>query len=268
MATVAPDTRVRASASEVAGLSFEGSPASLAVTYASTGESETTSELKAKVAPDLIEVSWEIDGIEVSACVEVVAARSCTLADILDYRGDQYQLKELYGYTEESSEVWDARAAAEEVIEREAHRAMQPVMRKGWVDRPNCMTRTMVMADTGYDPDASAIVSAKLPDGSDADVSIVRSGPYVDTSKLACGQSAEVVYKTGLKSMPPELKAAVQALAAWSLAPRSEPENATTTSTDAGVLSFVIGGVDGAATSIPEVNALIERYGRKALKVG
>ena len=58
------------------------------------------------------------------------------------------------------------------------------------------------------------------------------------------------------------------ALAAWYLAPKSGPENATSTSTDAGVLRFVVGGVGGAPTSLPEVNALISRYGFRDLLVG
>lgn len=266
MFTVAPDTRVRATASEAASLSFEGDPPSISVTSAVTGK--TTDSIAVEQAPDLLDVSWEMDGVPVSACIEVVAARGCTLDQILGYRADQYRLRDLYEIDDGDQIVWDARARAEEVIEREAHRAMQPVIRRGWVDRPSCMTRSMVMCDDGYDPDACEIVSATMQDGSPADVSIVRSGPYVDVFRMPCGTAAEVVYRTGAKAMPPEFGPAVTALAAWYLAPRSEPENATTTSTEAGVLSFVIGGVDGAATSLPEVNALIQRYGRKDLKVG
>lgn len=211
--------------------------------------------------------TWEDGGIEVSALIEVVASSYCSPADVLAYRRDSYQLEKAYGYDEGSDEVADAIQRAVEIIEREAHRCMQPVVRKGWVDRANCNTRTLIMSEGGYDPDARAILSATDERGGAADVSIVRRGPYADTSRMRIGSSAEVVYETGLASIPPEMRRAVAAFAAWSLVPRSEPENATTTSTEAGVLSFVIGGVDGAATSLPEVNALIERYGRAAYKV-
>lgn len=33
-------------------------------------------------------------------------------------------------------------------------------------------------------------------------------------------------------------------------------------------MRFIVGGVDGAATSIPEVNAFIERYGLRDWQVG
>lgn len=269
MATVKPDTRVRASAAEAAALSFEGAAGPVRLAYAVDGHrGESESGVPARSVPDLVSCAWDADGCEVRADVEIVASRYCTLDSILRYRADEYQLETLYGIKPDSDELWEGRGRAEETIESEAHRAMQPVVRRGWVDRPNCSTRTLVMGPDGYDPDCRAIISATMPGGGPADIACVRPGsPYVDVSRMPPGTAAEVVYLTGLPTVPPEMADAVRALAAWNLAPRSEPENATTTSTEAGVLSFVIGGVDGAATSLPEVNALISRHGRTAYRV-
>ena len=266
MPVVAPDTRVRASVAEAGSLTFAGGPETVHLRRLSDGTEEDAATVSAKSAPDLIEVSWEMDGVEVSAYVEVVAARYCTLDSILSYRSDQYQLAKRF--EADSQEVWDARARAEQVIEREAARRMQPVMTLGFVDRPNCRTRTLVATEGGYDPDLIRLVSAKGTGGEDWGVRQVRHGsPYVDVHSMPYGSSAEAVYVTGLPQTPAEMGEAVRALAAWYLTPRTGPDNATSTSTEAGVLSFVIGGVDGAATSLPEVNALISRYGRNAPRV-
>lgn len=263
MRTVSPDTRVRCSIAELGSLDFGGAtPALTCMSDGSTIESLDDVER----VPELVKAEWKVKKAKVSAFIEVVASSYCTPKDVLAYRKDDYRL-ESYGYDEESPEVAQAIQDASDVIEREAHRCMQPVVRLGFVDRANCMTRSLVMSEGGYDPDTSAILSATADDGSEADVKLVKAGPYVDTSRMRIGSSAEVVYETGIRPTPSEMKAAVTAFAAWSLVPRSEPENATTTSTEAGVLSFVIGGVDGAATSLPEVNALIDRYGRAAYKL-
>lgn len=266
MATVAPDTRVRATAEEAAKLSFEGSPASLKATFASTGETVDAQEIEAKSAPDLVDVTWKVNGIDVSAVIEIVASRYCTLNSIIEYRADQYQLEDTY--SEDDDAVWEARARAEEVIESEAHRAFQPVIRRGYVDRPNCRTRTLVYGPDGYDPDLRSIVSAVDQNGDKANVRQARPGsPYVDVSMMPFGSSADLVYVSGTQ-MPSEAPDAVRALAAWYLSAKTSPDNATSTSTEAGVINFVIGGVDGAATSLPEVNALIDRHGRKDYQVG
>lgn len=262
MRPVSPDTLTRVSPSEAGKLSFEGSPSSVALHYASDGsDSESASGVPVKSAPDLVTATWDAGGFEAVAMIEVVASRYCSLGSILSYRQSTYQLNSLYD--EDSDELWDARAKAEEVIERSCHRALQPVMRVGFVDRPNCTTRNMVLGPDGYDPDVVGVVSGGYS------IKQARPGsPYVDVSGMPYGAATEIVYVSGLRTIPPEAGEAVRALAAWYLSPKVEPDNATTTTTEVGVLSYVIGGVDGAATSIPEVNALIERYGRKDLKVG
>ena len=127
----------------------------------------------------------------------------------------------------------------------------------------------MVMSDDGYDPDLQRVVRATGPDGSPASVRQLRPGsPYIDLSSVSPGSYVNVAYVSGLKAIPPEMRDAVAALSAYILSPRSAPDNAISTSTDAGVVRFVVAGLDGAATSLPEVNAVIQRYGLADPKVG
>ena len=89
----------------------------------------------------------------------------------------------------------------------------------------------------------------------------------LDVRELGMNKFAEVVVECGMKPTPPEVKSAVVSLAAWYLTDHAMPDNATSANTDLGFMRFVVGGVDGAATSIPEVNAVIERYGLRDYKV-
>lgn len=265
MFRVAPDTTVRVSLAEAGSLSFEGDPDSVRFEYASGAE--PTEGLAPSTCPELAVATWELGGVEVSATIQVVATRYCSLADVLGYRARQYQLDD--AYDEDSTEVWEARAAAETVIERACRRALQPVMRTGWCDRPGCRTYQMAVSEGGYDPDLKRIVRAEREDGSTADVSVLRPGePYVDLSRVPIGGSVRLSYVSGLASMPPEMREAVSALAAYRLSPRTAPDNASSMSTEAGVIRFVLEGVDGAETSLPEVNAVIQRYGLSGVTVG
>lgn len=265
MKPVSPDTTVRVSLAETGALSFEGAPQSVRYEYASGAEA--TEELSVSTCPELVRAFWEIGGVEVSALIEVVSVRYCSLDDILTYREGQYQLGEVYGEADDA--VWEARAQAEAVIERACNRALQPVMRTGWCDRPGCRTYQMAITEGGYDPDLRSIARAVREDGSKADVSLLRPGsPYIDMSRVPIGASVSLSYVSGLPAIPVEMREAVRALAAYGLSPRTSPDNATSMSSADGIINFVVAGVDGAFTALPEVNAVIQRYGLKDLQVG
>lgn len=266
---VKADTRTRLALSELVGLSFEGSPSSVAFTDSFSGEevgadlAEGSFTVHPASAPCLIDAVWTLDGAEVSAQLDVVPRRYCSIEDIGSYRADQYLIAERCT----ADEIWDARQKAEEVIEEECHRYLQHVVREGWVDRPGCTYRTMITGENGPQVDLVKVLGAVTESGKPVDLAPVRPGsPYVDVTALEYGHMAKVSYVCGIRT-PAEMRVAVVALAALYLAPKNEPENATSTSTEAGVLSFVIGGVNG-ATSVPEVNALIERYRVPDYKVG
>lgn len=70
-----------------------------------------------------------------------------------------------------------------------------------------------------------------------------------------------IEYYYGADAMPAEVSRAVLELAAYILRPNNRPVGATGESSDAGYVHFTTAGRDG-ATSIPEVNAAIEQFGR------
>lgn len=79
-----------------------------------------------------------------------------------------------------------------------------------------------------------------------------------------CPQQVEYTYGTG--DMPAQVSRAVLELAAYMLRPTNRPVGATGESTDAGYIHFTTAGRDG-ATDIPEVNAVIEQFGRAVCPV-
>lgn len=265
MPELRPDTRTRVALDELAGVSLAGGPGTAAVTRLSDGSSsewDASAPLAAASCPDLLTVEWEVSGARVSSEVDVVASRVVSLDEIRTYRPTEYALGDS---TDE--QLWAARARAEEVIERESRRHFQPVMRPAFVDRPNCTTRAVPMVDGSLAHDLVR-VSRAVSEGGRAVPVRVSSPTTLDVSSLPHHGWAECAVVLGMRETPSEYAAAVLALAAWYLAPKSGPENATSTSTDAGVLRFVVGGVGGAPTSLPEVNALISRYGFCDLLVG
>lgn len=264
MFEVAPDTRARLSLDELEGVSFKGDPASVSLRFESTGEEVDISPsdgIRPQSCPELVTCTWDIVGVPVSAQIDVVAASYCTIEDIRAYRADSYANTDKI-----DSEVIAARSRAIEVIEREANRYLQPVVRAGSVDRPNCTRTSIPFVDGGICADIIGVLRAEH-DGSPAKVEVATvCSLYVPG--VTVGGYADVVLKLGMKPTPAEMRAAVTALAAYYLVPKAGPDNATSESTDAGVINYVVAGVGGAATSLPEVNAVISRYGIRDYMVG
>lgn len=266
-------TRTRIAASDLSALSFEGAEGAVRVTDAGTGQTadaepsqDGTYRLAVPALPRLLIVSWEVSGAEVSAQLDVVARRICTVDDVKAYKADQLGIAE----NRSDEEIAAAIDRAEEVIETECRRHLQPVMRTGYVDRGTCPDRryrNMAMGEGGYQTDLLSIVRATV-DGNPVAVSQVREGSdFLDVTSIPFGGHADLAFTCGLPLVPAEARDAVAALAALFLAPGTEPDNAVSASTDAGILNFVVGGVNG-ATSVPEVNALIKRWGLAGYRVG
>lgn len=269
MPTVAPDTRCRLSVEDMAGVSLAGGPAASSVTDLATGDvldvkagEGGSFELPCPSVPRLLRVSWLAGGVEVEAEVDVVAAHVCSLDDVRSWRADQYEVRA------SDDELFSSRARAVGVIEEEMGRALQPVMRLGVIDRPNCTSSPqMVMGEGGYADSLMYVVSARMGDGRPASLPKRPGSARLDVRALRVGEMAEVAYVCGMRT-PPEARDAVRALASWYLTPRATPDNATSTSSDVGTFSLVVAGVSGAETSLPEVNALIRRHGRAGGDVG
>lgn len=269
MPTVAPDTRLRLSAAELSGLAFSGGPATVSVTDLATGDSEDVEageggalDVPCPSVPRLLRATWLAGGAEVSAELDVVAAQVCSVEDVRSWRSDEYEIRA------SDEELFEARARAVGVIEAEMGRPLQPVMRMGVIDRPNCTgSPQMVMGEGGYADSLMRVVSARMGDGRPVSLPRRPGSARLDVRALRVGEMAEVAYVCGMP-VPPEARDAVRALAAWYLTPHATPDNATSTSSDVGTFSIVVAGVSGAATSLPEVNALIRRHGRAGGDVG
>lgn len=264
---LAPDSRKRLSIAQCTDVEFDGNPDSVTISYASGAEQvEVKGEggkfsLPLSTLPELLDVSWSMDGVTVTAQIEVVAARYCTVEDVRAHRADENLLENV-----DDATIQDAIDRAEHVIETEAHRVFQPVLMRGVTDRPSCRVSSIVFVGDSTAADMRSVVSAKDQDGNNVTLRVCNS-VLLDVRELGMNKFAEVVVECGMKPTPPEVKSAVVSLAAWYLTDHAMPDNATSASTDLGFMRFVVGGVDGAATSIPEVNAVIERYGIRDYKV-
>ena len=264
MTCLEPNTRLRRSLGELDSIELTGGPSKAVVTYASDASSAewTGGPVELKACPDLLTFEWEMSGVKVSAQLDVVASSYCSVEDIKGYRSDVYDNGELG-----DPAVMAARSRAIEVIEREAGRYMQPVMRVGVVDRPNCTHTSVPLVEGRMASDIIASVRATGQDGSSLTVRKA-SEVSLDVIGVPVGEFAEVALVMGLNPTPSEMRDAVVALASYFLAPKAGPENASSMSTEAGVVNYVLAGVGGAATSLPEVNAVIARYGLRRPMVG
>ncbi len=266
---IAPGTRTRLAVGGTSGLSFDGDPGTVHVEYASGAEAVDvekgeggTFDLPLVRVPDLLDLTWEVSGVTVAASVEAVMAPLCTASDVRAYRPDENPALPSI----EDAEIEAKIAKAVSVMESEAKRHFQPVLARGITDRPNCRTTSLVLEGDMASSDIISVVSATDQEGEA--VKLKRAGSTtLDVRDLKPGRFAEVVIETGMDPTPADVRDAVCALAAWYLTPHAAPDNATSTSTDLGFMRFVVGGVDGAATSIPEVNAVIARYGMNDWRV-
>ncbi len=258
MPELAPDTCVRLALAELDGIALAGGPSTARVASAATGEEaewDTSGPFAPTACPDLLTVSWEISGVEVSAKVDLVASRYCTLEQIRSYRSDEY-----LSSSASDADLWRARAWAEEQIEHAAHRFFQPVVRECFVDRPNCTTLAVPMCGGFFAHDIIGVLRATDQDGNPADVRRW-SETQLDVRRLSLRSAANAALLMGMRPTPAAMAGCVVALAAWRLVPSVAPDNATSMSVGDSFMHLVVGGVNGAATSLPEVNAFIDAYG-------
>ena len=265
MVTVSADTRTRFAVAELGEVACEGGPSEVIVSYLSDGSEvtwkPTEGDLPAKACPDLITLAWNVSGVTVSATVELVASRYCTLDDIRNWRAEENDALLSDG------EVWQARAKAEAEIETAAMRTFQPVLRMGFVDRPNCTTTAVPLLGDSRARDLIEVVRAEDNHGRKVQLRLSGKTALV-VANMRCGDCANVVLKCGMTQTPPETRDAVASLAKWHLLPHVAPDNATSATVGDSYMRFVVGGVGGAFTSLPEVNAFIDRYGFNAYQIG
>ena len=192
-------------------------------------------------APNAVIVEWRASGSQDAAyrnSVEVVDLNYFPLDALKSYGDGRDDFGELPDET-----LWTARQAATDVFEEASHRSFT-----ARIGRCKDYGRDGLIA-------ASHDLREILTEGyaQESDSYLRRAG--------ACGPWPKwVEYTYGAETMPDAVSSAVLELAAYMLRPSNRPIGATGESTDAGYIHFTTAGRDG-ATSIPEVNAIIQQFG-------
>lgn len=196
-------------------------------------------ELPAEIqVPNIVSLEWD----EGSAIAEVVERHYFSL-DALRSFGDGQD-----DFDEESEErLFACRQAATEVFEQNANRSF--VHRVG--STKDWGQNSLVWLDHN---DVYEILTDGYQQVSDCQLTRLPGLPVSPAP-------AVVEYLFGADMMPSVVSSAVLQLAAYTLRPSNRPLGATGESSDAGYIHFTIAGRDG-ATAIPEVNAVIEQFGR------
>lgn len=258
--SVTPGTTVRVAPRDAASLSLGEAAAHAAVEFSPWGGEpvQATADASGSVAvpaiqpPALVRVAWEEGGIACAATLEVVQAHYCELGRILAH-GPEGDTPADHGAAE--PEAWEARARAEEVIERNARRRFVPTLVRQQAQADGSATLLDWPDASGIEADAGAVADEPAPK-----VYPVGDAACVVSGRMG-GQTA-LTYVAGMASTPAAIAAACEDLAASYLVPSRIPDRATGESTDAGMLHYTLAGVDG-ATGIPDVDAAIEQFGRK-----
>lgn len=195
--------------------------------------------------PAIVQAAWFADGskdVVAHTTFEIVSQHYFELEQLKNY-GDGTD--DFSDKTEE--QLWAVRQAATETFELNAKRSF--VHRCGST-RVYGSPRFVELDDCDvYEIDAPR--SAKLV----SDCQVIIPDGY-------CSDIGAIRYKYGADTLPLRVSIAVLDLAAYYLRADVVSSRAVGESTDAGFLRFTIAGRDG-ATGLPEVDAVIEQFGRK-----
>jgi len=244
---VRPDTSLRIARTDPVRIKAESTvvPDKAVVTLSDGSATEVACEcgemsMPATTAPELATIEWRSgDAPLFETRVEVVSHHYFALDDLTASDGTD----DFSGFTDE--QLWQARQAATETFEENAHRAF--VRRRGstethsggfvWLDHND--VREMLTPGWELLSDCTAVG----PDG-----------------------HATIEYVWGIDDVPARVSSAVMQLAAYFLRPSVTPERATGEATEAGFIRYTLAGRDG-ATGLPEVDAAIEQFGRQRVVV-
>ena len=247
---VAPETTTRIANSEAVSLQLDvdAAPAKARLVPRFGGErvfdlDDGAFEFPAMDAPDSVKVEWlDSEGEKLfTSYAEVVSTHYFRLEALKGYGDGQDDFDQL-----PDEALWQARQAATEVFEQNAHRSF--VHRIGRTKDYGKDTVFYLAHNDVYEllTDGYRLIS---------DCQIENDGSVSQPFPVW----AEYLY--GTDQMPAQVSRAVLELAAYMLRPTNRPIGATGESTDAGYIHFTTAGRDG-ATDIPEVNAAIEQFGR------
>jgi hypothetical protein len=200
---------------------------------------------------DLLTATWaaEIDGddVELEVQTEVVGGFLCSLEDAeasLDSSRTTEQLTE-------------ARRWAEEILEQACNVAFRPRYARETFDGDGS-TDLLVP-----DPGLIEVLTAEIAGVAVTDFVVDPSGLIYREAGWRCGRrNIELTYLHGFSTPPEDVRRAAVRLARHYLVPdpTDYDERSSSLSTEFGTYVFTTPGVRGAETSLPEVNAVIQRY--------
>lgn len=204
--------------------------------------------------PDVVKIEWletaSSDEAAFVSTVEIVSRHYFPLDELRHYGDGQDDFDDAEKYPE--LRLIEVRQAAEETFEKAANRS--------FVKRIGCTT------DYGRDyfiTLSHCDVSELLSDGYRlvSDCQIER-----DVNFFGRPFPRHIEYVYGLDRIPSKVSEAVLTLAAYYLRPNNTADRATGESSEAGYIHFTLAGING-ATSLPEVNATADQFGRKGAMV-
>lgn len=207
--------------------------------------------------------SYTMTGVfhTVSQEFEVV---SDVLFDIADLRSHDYAFEDSERYTAEM--IREARDAATERIENAAQVSFSQRRRRTTLNG-NGMTK-MLLPDSEIDALLEVYADGVAID--ETDIELDPSGVITHPLEWSKGtQNIEVVYLHGYLTVPAPVRRAAMTVATEYLVVSALPARATAQSTDLGEFRITMANVDaGRDTGIPEVDAVIARFGRRRPVIG
>lgn len=213
-------------------------------------------------AVDLYEVLWEADVATRARTwttrYEVVGGHYFELADLRTFNAAIEENPSRYT----AAKLREARDTASERLDKECVLAFTP--RRGRVVLRGSGRRVLILPNNAIR--ALYGVSVDGVDFTDAELDLVKLLDY--GIELPAGNAWDhdteitVDYEHGLDEPDPSVVRAAKLLAIDYLLPSAIPARAKSETTDLGTISYSLAGRDG-ATGIPEVDAVIVKYGRE-----
>lgn len=263
---------VTAAVTDSAGVAVAGSP--FAAGRVSTGVYEVAVPAAVTATLDTFEVRWSAtiigQPIAPRSGFEVVGGYLFGLADLraLDpVLADEAKFP--------LTALADAREAAEERLETLCAVAFRPRGRRAALSGDG--QRTLLLPDV----EPLRLVSASVARWPGADPQVFDDEDLADITLLEWGaairqsrgvwpageRNLSLLYEHGLDAPPEPVRRAALVLARAVLVRSAVPDRATSESTDTGTIRYSIAGRDG-PTGFPEVDAVIEQFGRRTPAVG
>jgi hypothetical protein len=263
---------VTAAVTDSAGAAMAGSPFIATKPTGTTGTYDVAVPAAAAAVLDTYDVRWSAtlagQAVAPRSRFEVVGGFLFTVAEL---RAADPVLADTAKYPQAALEA--AREAAEERLEELCGVAFRP--RGARETRSGDGTARLLLGEV----EPTRLVSVSIDRGAGPvaltaeEVADVRLEPWGEAVRLTKGvwdrgvRNVAVLYERGVALAPEPVRRAALTLAKAALIRSPVPDRATAESTEAGTIRYSIAGRDG-PTGYPEVDAVVEQFGRTVPAVG